>query len=87
MNSAVGWWWWYLVQKLQVLPTAQKNLLKWEDSPSCETVKLLPQQKQREERTEISKSQTRKDLKSLPDLDLGGNCLVAAKKENSAPTS
>jgi hypothetical protein len=50
-------------------------------------VKLLPQQKQREERTEISKSQTRKDLKSLPDLDLGGNCLVAAKKENSAPTS
>ncbi len=41
--------------------------------------------KQREERTEISKSQTRKDLKSLPDLDLGGNCLVAAKKKTVLP--
>jgi hypothetical protein len=65
---------------LQVLPTAQK-LVEVEDSPSsCETVKLLPQQAE-EERTEISRSQTEKRSQISSRLDLGGNCLVAAKRK------
>jgi hypothetical protein len=76
MNSAVGW---YLVQKLQVLPTPQK-LVEVEDSPSCETVKLLPQQAE-EERTEISRARQKKISNLFQTRDLGGNCLVAAKRK------